>query len=44
MWAKNGDIIHPDGAVERGPEAIFFNRRRLFARLEDRSARGSRST
>ena len=39
MWAKNGDIIHPDGAVERGPEAIFFNRRRLFARPEYRGSR-----
>ncbi len=39
MWATNGDIIHPDGAVERGPEAIFYNRRRLFARPEYRGSR-----
>ncbi len=39
MWSRSGDIIHPDGAIERGSEIITINRMRLFARREYRSSR-----
>ena len=39
LWSKNGDIIHPDGAIERGSQLITVNRAQLFARREYRSSR-----
>jgi uncharacterized protein (TIGR02246 family) len=39
MWSLNGDIIHPDGTIERGPIAIMTNRAQLFARREYRMSR-----
>jgi len=39
MWSKTGDIIHPDGAIERGADIITVNRGQLFARREYRSTR-----
>ena len=34
MWSPSGDIIHPDGTIERGSELITINRRQLFARRD----------
>ena len=39
MWSRDGDIIHPDGAIERGSQMITINRMQLFARREYRSSR-----
>ena len=39
LWSTGGDIVHPDGAIERGAQAITINRMRLFARREYRSSR-----
>jgi creatinine amidohydrolase len=39
MWSRDGDIIHPDGAIERGSQLITINRMQLFARREYRSSR-----
>lgn len=39
MWSRSGDIIHPDGAIERGAQAITSNRAQLFARREYRYSR-----
>jgi hypothetical protein len=36
MWSRDGDIIHPDGAIERGIQTITINRMQLFARREYR--------
>jgi creatinine amidohydrolase len=38
LWSGRGDIVHPDGAIERGSEIITINRRQLFARREYRSS------
>jgi creatinine amidohydrolase len=39
MWSRSGDIIHPDGAIERGAPLITINRMQLFARREYRNTR-----
>ena len=39
MWSRSGDIIHPDGAIERGAPLITINRMQLFARREYRHTR-----
>ena len=39
MWSRSGDIVHPDGAVERGSQLIAINRMQLFARREYRNTR-----
>jgi creatinine amidohydrolase len=39
LWSPGGDIVHPDGAIERGAQVITINRMRLFARREYRSSR-----
>jgi hypothetical protein len=39
LWSSEGDIIHPDGAIERGARLITVNRAQLFARREYRSTR-----
>ena len=39
LWSDEGNIIHSDGAVERGPIIIAQNRIALFAREEYRRSR-----
>ena len=39
MFAPQGDIIHPDGVIERTPQIIVANRRELFARREYRQSK-----
>lgn len=39
LWAGQGDIIHPNGDIERGPETIRANRAELFARREYRNSK-----
>jgi creatinine amidohydrolase len=39
LWAKQGDIIHPNGDIERGPEVIMTNRFQLFAQREYRGSK-----
>jgi creatinine amidohydrolase len=39
LWSRSGDIIHPDGAIERGSQLITINRAQLFARREYRNTR-----
>ncbi len=39
MWSRSGDIVHPDGAIERGAPLITINRMQLFARREYRNTR-----
>ena len=39
LWSSTGDMIHPDGTVERGFQAITINRMQLFQRREYRSTR-----
>jgi creatinine amidohydrolase len=39
LWAREGDIVHPDGWVERGVQVITENRRELFTRREYRQSR-----
>ena len=39
LWSQGGDIVHPDGAIERGTQLITINRMQLFARREYRSSR-----
>lgn len=39
LWSQGGDIVHPDGAIERGAQLITINRMQLFARREYRSTR-----
>ena len=41
LWSTAGNIIHPDGVIETGSEAITQNRMRLFARREYRRTRHS---
>jgi len=38
-WSEEGDIVHPDGATERGRRAIQQNRHEQFMRKEYRSSR-----
>jgi creatinine amidohydrolase len=39
LWSKGGDLMHPDGTVERGSEIIAQNRAQLFQRREYRATR-----
>ncbi len=39
LWTSEGDIVHPDGSVERTSVVIRQNRANLFTRLEYRSSR-----
>jgi creatinine amidohydrolase len=39
LWANSGDMMHPDGYIERGPIVIRQNRAALFARRDYRSTR-----
>jgi creatinine amidohydrolase len=39
LWSVDGDIVHPDGLIERGRETIRANRAALFMRQEYRSSK-----
>lgn len=39
LWSPQGDIIHPDGTIERLREVIFANRMELFGRREYRNSK-----
>ena len=39
MWSEGGDMVHPDGLVERGRETIRTNRAAMFMRREYRGSR-----
>jgi creatinine amidohydrolase len=39
MWSTEGDILHPDGLIERGREVIRANRTALFMRPEYRGSK-----
>jgi len=39
LWSPQGDIIHPDGNIERLREVIFANRMELFGRREYRNSK-----
>jgi creatinine amidohydrolase len=39
LWSRSGDMVHPDGFIERGPVVIMQNRAQLFLRREYRSTR-----
>jgi uncharacterized protein (TIGR02246 family) len=39
LWSRSGDMVHPDGYIERGPVIIMQNRAFLFLRREYRSTR-----
>ena len=39
LWSRSGDMVHPDGFIERGPAVILQNRALLFLRREYRSTR-----
>jgi creatinine amidohydrolase len=39
LWTRNGDMIHPDGTIERGSQIITINRMQLFNRREYRFSR-----
>ena len=39
LWADQGDIVHPDGASERGRQTIQTNRTDWFMRKEYRDAK-----
>lgn len=41
LWSNEGDLVHPDGAVERGREIIRANRRDQFRRKEYRGSKHS---
>jgi uncharacterized protein (TIGR02246 family) len=38
MWSEAGDMVHPDGLVERGRETIKANRVAMFSRREYRGS------
>jgi uncharacterized protein (TIGR02246 family) len=38
LFTGNGDMRHPDGTIEKGPDVIRDNRRELFARREYRGS------
>ncbi|HEX6976528.1 MAG TPA: SgcJ/EcaC family oxidoreductase, partial [Vicinamibacterales bacterium] len=38
MWSDKGDLVHPDGIVERGRETIRTNRAAMFLRREYRGS------
>jgi creatinine amidohydrolase len=39
LWSPEGDMIHPDGLIERSRQTIVFNRTELFTRREYRGSR-----
>jgi uncharacterized protein (TIGR02246 family) len=39
LWSNDGDLVHPDGVVERGREIIRANRRDQFRRKEYRGSK-----
>jgi creatinine amidohydrolase len=39
LWSLDGDMVHPDGSIERGRETIRANRAALFMRQEYRSSK-----
>jgi creatinine amidohydrolase len=39
LWGRDGDIVHPDGSVERSSQAIRQNRAQLFMRPEYKASR-----
>jgi len=39
LWTLDGDIVHPDGYIERGRRIIMEHRRELFTRREYRQSR-----
>ena len=39
LWSEGGDMVHPDGRIERGREAIMTNRVWLFQQREYRGSR-----
>jgi creatinine amidohydrolase len=39
LWSRGGDMVHPDGTVERGSQMITINRTLLFQRREYRNTR-----
>lgn len=39
LWTDDGDVVHPDGNVERGRSTIRQHRAELFARKEYRGSR-----
>jgi len=39
LWSREGDIVHPDGGIERGREVIRANRTALFMRPEYRGSK-----
>ena len=39
LWSENGDIVHPDGATERGRFTIQRNRTEQFMRKEYRASK-----
>jgi creatinine amidohydrolase len=39
LWSDEGDIVHPDGLIERGRETIRANRTALFIRREYRGSK-----
>lgn len=39
LWSNEGDLVHPDGVVERGREIIRANRRDQFRRREYRGSK-----
>ena len=39
LWSEDGDIVHPDGLIERGREMIRTNRAALFMRQEYRGSK-----
>jgi creatinine amidohydrolase len=41
LWSSEGDLVHPDGVVERGREIIRANRRDQFRRKEYRGSKHS---
>lgn len=39
LWSAEGDMVHPDGLIERGRETIRANRAALFMRQEYRGSK-----
>jgi creatinine amidohydrolase len=39
LWSRDGDMVHPDGSIERSRETIRANRAALFLRQEYRSSK-----
>jgi creatinine amidohydrolase len=39
LWSADGDMVHPDGLIERTRQTIITNRRELFTRREYRGSK-----